>query len=491
MNKTPRKDEDEAMNGDSALPNLALTGLTADSRQVRPGYLFAAIPGTKIDGVHFVPNAVAAGATAILAPPGAIDPDTLDPSVTLVSDTNPRRRLAKMAARFYSPQPKLCVGITGTNGKTSVASFTRQLWSATGTLAASVGTLGIQGPGYPGGSGLTTPDPVDLHRELSRMAEADIDHVAMEASSHGLDQYRLDGVSFAAAAFTNLSRDHLDYHADMAAYRAAKFRLFRELLPNGGAAVINRETPEFDALQTIATERGLDLLSYGLDAGDIHCTKILARDGGFDLTLDVLGEAFEVDFPLPGRFQVENALAALGLLLATGSSARAAVPSLSRLEGVRGRLELAAKLQNGARVYVDYAHTPDALETVLETLRPHVDGRLHVIFGCGGDRDRGKRPMMGEIAARAADVAIVTDDNPRTEDPDAIRAEILAACPQAADIGDRGAAILEGLKGLRAGDVLLVAGKGHEQGQTVGQTVLPFDDVASVREAIAHLKVGR
>ncbi len=490
MTDRDEKDLDTPMNGDGALPNLPLTGLTADSRQVRPGYLFAAIPGTKVDGARFAREAVAAGAIAVLAPPGALDAADLGPEVTLVTDANPRRRLAKMAARFYRPQPKLCVGVTGTNGKTSVASFTRQIWAANGNRAASVGTLGIQGPGYPGGAGLTTPDPVDLHRQLSEMARGRIDHVAMECSSHGLDQYRLDGVAFAAAAFTNLSRDHLDYHADMAAYRAAKFRLFEELLPRGGAAVVNSRAQEFDALANIAGERGLELVSYGLEAGRIRCTRIVPRGGGFDMTLDVLGESYEVDFPLPGRFQIENALAALGLTLATGSQARSVVPLLARLEGVRGRLEPAGRLANGARIYVDYAHTPDALQTVLETLRPHVAGRLHVIFGCGGDRDRGKRPMMGKIAAEQADIRIVTDDNPRTEPADAIRQEILAACPDATDIGDRAEAIRHGVASLAAGDVLLVAGKGHEQGQTVGDTVLPFDDVAAVRAAVASLSGG-
>ncbi|MBP5857727.1 UDP-N-acetylmuramoyl-L-alanyl-D-glutamate--2,6-diaminopimelate ligase [Marivibrio halodurans] len=475
------------MNGDGALPHLPLTGLTADSRRVRPGYLFAAIPGTKVDGARFARDAVAAGAIAVLAPPGALDGLDLGPEVTIVTDSNPRRRLAKMAARFYSPQPKLCVGVTGTNGKTSVASFTRQLWAALGNPAASIGTLGIQGPGYPGGAGLTTPDPVDLHREMRDLARARIDHVAMEASSHGLDQYRLDGVGFAAAAFTNLSRDHLDYHASMEAYRAAKFRLFEELLPRGGAAVVNARAREFEALSNIAHERGLELHSYGLEHGRIRCLSIEPRGGGFDLALDVMGDRFRVDFPLPGRFQIENALAALGLVLATGSAVRVAVPLLARLEGVRGRLEPAGRRTNSARVYVDYAHTPDALETVLKTLRPHVAGRLHVVFGCGGDRDRGKRPMMGAVAADHADVAIVTDDNPRTEDAAAIRAEILPSCPDAIEIGERAEAIERAIAGLAAGDVLLVAGKGHEQGQTVGTTVHPFDDVEAVRKSLARL----
>lgn len=490
MSASNHKDDDDAMKGDGVLPDLPITGLTADSRQVRPGFLFAAIPGTVVDGARFAAEAVAAGAIAVLAPPGVLDARTLGPDVTLITDSNPRRRLAKMAARFHRPQPSVCVGVTGTNGKTSVASFTRQIWTHMGAPAASVGTLGVQGPGYPGGPGLTTPDPVDLHRMLCEMAEGGIDHVAMEASSHGLDQYRLDGVAFAAAAFTNLTRDHLDYHGTMEAYRAAKLRLFEELLPRGASAVVNTRAVEYDAIANIAHERGLELIGYGLENGRIRCLDLAPRGGGFDLALDVMGERYAVDFPLPGRFQVENALAALGLVLATGSSARLAVPLLSRLEGVRGRLELAGQTPTGARVYVDYAHTPDALETVLKTLRPHVEGRLHVVFGCGGDRDRGKRPMMGRIACEHADVQIVTDDNPRGEPPAAIRAAVLAACPDAADIGDRREAIYRGLRGLKPGDALLVAGKGHEQGQTVGDKVLPFDDATAVREAIQRLSEG-
>lgn len=479
------KEETEAeMNADRILPDIPLTGLTADSRQVRPGFLFAAIPGTVADGAAFIPDAIAKGAVAVLAPPG-IGAGTVGAGVTLVTDANPRRRLARMAAAFHAPQPDTVVGVTGTNGKSSVAGFTRQIWAATGLKSASIGTLGIEGPGYTGGEGLTTPDPVDLHREMAAMAASGIDHVAMEASSHGLDQHRMDGVRFAAAAFTNLSHEHLDYHATMEAYRQAKLRLFEELVPRGGACVVNTGAAEHDCIHNIAGERGLRVFSYGLVNGMIRVISAAESRGGYAATLDVMGERVDVDFPLPGRFQLENALAALGLVIATGTEARRAAQSLSRLEGVRGRMQLAGTRRNGARVFVDYAHKAEALKTVLNTLRPFVKGRLVVVFGCGGDRDTGKRPIMGRYAAEAADRVIVTDDNPRTEDAAAIRKAVLAGCPDALEIGDRAAAIAEGVATLNDEDVLLIAGKGHETGQKIGDTVLPFDDVEEARKAIA------
>lgn len=479
------KEETEAeMNADRILPDIPLTGLTADSRQVRPGFLFAAIPGTVADGAAFIPDAIAKGAVAVLAPPG-IGAGTVGAGVTLVTDANPRRRLARMAAAFHAPQPDTVVGVTGTNGKSSVAGFTRQIWAATGLKSASIGTLGIEGPGYASGEGLTTPDPVDLHREMAAMAASGIDHVAMEASSHGLDQHRMDGVRFAAAAFTNLSHEHLDYHATMEAYRQAKLRLFEELVPRGGACVVNTGAAEHDYIHNIAGERGLRVFSYGLVNGMIRVISAAESRGGYAATLDVMGERVDVDFPLPGRFQLENALAALGLVIATGTEARRAAQSLSRLEGVRGRMQLAGTRRNGARVFVDYAHKAEALKTVLNTLRPFVKGRLVVVFGCGGDRDTGKRPIMGRYAAEAADRVIVTDDNPRTEDAAAIRKAVLAGCPDALEIGDRAAAIAEGVATLNDEDVLLIAGKGHETGQKIGDTVLPFDDVEEARKAIA------
>lgn len=471
------------MNADRILPDIPLTGLTADSRQVRPGYLFAAIPGTAADGAQFIPDAVAKGAVAVLAPPG-VDSALVGPDVTLVTDANPRRRLARMAAAFHHPQPDTIVGVTGTNGKSSVAGFTRQIWTHLGLKSASIGTLGIEGPGYIGGEGLTTPDPVDLHCELAAMARDGVDHVAMEASSHGLDQHRMDGVRFAAAAFTNLSHEHLDYHETMEAYRQAKLRLFEELIPRGGTCVVNTGAVEHDTIANIAAEGGLRVLSYGLINGMIRVIEATEGRGGYAATLDLMGDRVTVDFPLPGRFQLENALAALGLTVATGTEPRIAAQTLPKMEGVRGRLQLAGTRRNGARVFVDYAHKAEALKTVLETLRPFVKGRLVVAFGCGGDRDTGKRPVMGRYAATYADKVIVTDDNPRTENAAAIRHAVLEGCPEAIEIGDRADAIYQGVSSLTDEDVLLIAGKGHEQGQKVGDTVLPFDDFDEAMKAI-------
>lgn len=474
------------MTNELTLPRMTLAGLSADSRKIKPGYLFAAIPGTAMDGRDFIADAIARGATAILAPPD-VTAESVGPDVTLVTDANPRRRLARMAAEFYAPQPEHTVAVTGTNGKTSVANFTRQLWEMLGRKGAYIGTLGIRADGFDHDGGLTTPDPVDLHELLHRIKLAGIDHVAMEASSHGLDMHRLDGLTVRAAAFTNLTRDHLDYHGSMEAYRAAKLRLFEELLVRDGTAVVNTGAQEYDTIANIAAERGQKVLSYGLLNGQLRTIKRQVTTDGFDLEIDVLGSRFAFSFPLPGLFQIENALAALGLVIATGADPKEAAPLLASLTGVPGRLQPAASLKNGATVYVDYAHTPDALSTVLAALKPHAAGRLHVVFGCGGDRDRGKRPMMGGIAADLADTVIVTDDNPRSENPATIRREILEACPGAADIGDRGEAIFRAMKALKTGDVLCVAGKGHEQGQTVKDRVIPFDDATCVRRCANRL----
>jgi len=465
------------MNG---LPGTPLAGLTADSRKVLPGYLFAALPGSKHDGRQFIRAAVAAGAVAVLAPEDT-DPSLIPEGVTLVTDANPRRRLARMAAAFYQAQPGTIAAVTGTNGKTSVASFTRQIWTALGHDAASMGTLGIVAPGMSAGPSLTTPDPVALHASLAELAERRIDHLAMEASSHGLEQFRLDGVRFTAAGFTNLTRDHLDYHGSMQAYLDAKLRLFNELLSSGGVAVVNADDPEFATIRDRVERRKLAMLSYGFGPSDLRCTKAATEAGGFQLQIDAMGTVFTVDFALPGRFQIANALCATGLAIACGASASHVVPLLSRLEGVPGRLQRAAILENEATVYVDYAHTPDALNAVLDAMRPHVTGRLHLVFGCGGDRDKGKRAQMGAIAAELADKIIVTDDNPRTEDPAAIRAQIMSSCRRAREIGNRAEAIAAAIERLEHGDVLIVAGKGHEQGQIVGDEVIPFDDSEVVR----------
>jgi UDP-N-acetylmuramoyl-L-alanyl-D-glutamate--2,6-diaminopimelate ligase len=461
------------------LPSVRITGMTADSRLVAPGYLFAALPGANADGRRFIADAVARGAAAVLAPRGTEWPPGVPPR-PLIEDCEPRRALARLAAVQAGAQPQTMAAVTGTNGKTSTVEFLRQIMQP-GRPSASLGTLGVIAPGHSGGGGLTTPDPVALAETLAGLAREGVRFAAIEASSHGLDQFRLDGVRLAAAGFANLTRDHLDYHGAMAAYRAAKLRLFGTLLPPGAPAVANaaldRET--MDALRDIARQRRLDLRTVGEDGEAIRLLAAVPHPGGQHLDLLVAGVRHTVDLALPGRFQADNALLAAGIALALGETA--AIDRLPALTGVRGRMELAATLPNGAAVYVDYAHTPDALERLLLALRPHTAGRLHLVFGAGGDRDRGKRPLMGEVAARLADAAIVTDDNPRTEDPAAIRAAILAASPGAREIGDRATAIAAGLDALRPGDVLAVAGKGHEQGQTIGAQTLPFDDAATIR----------
>jgi len=455
-------------------------GITADSRQVAPGFLFAALPGSAQDGRAFIADAVARGAAAVLAPAGTVWPAGVPPR-PLIEDPEPRRRLAQLAAGMAGPQPATVVAVTGTNGKTSTTEFLRQIWSLGGHRAASLGTLGLIAPGFPPGAGLTTPDPVALARTLADLAHARIGRAAMEASSHGLDQFRLDGVRLTAAGFTNLTRDHLDYHGTLALYRAAKLRLFADLLPSGAPVVLS-DTADAEthmALATIAARRRLDLRIVGETGDAIRLLRTARQPDGQLVTLEAAGARRELALALPGRFQVDNVLVAAALAMATGE--RDVLDQLPQLVGVRGRMELAARLPNGAAVYVDYAHTPDALERLLTALRPHTAGRLHVVFGAGGDRDRGKRPLMGAAAARLADAVVVTDDNPRSEDPAAIRRAILAACPGAQQIGDRARAIEAALNALGPGDVLAVAGKGHEQGQTIGGTVVPFDDVDVVR----------
>jgi UDP-N-acetylmuramoyl-L-alanyl-D-glutamate--2,6-diaminopimelate ligase len=478
-----------------AHPNPEITGLTADSRKVEPGFLFAALPGARVDGRAFVPQALRNGAAAILAPQGfqlkdwAQDAPARD--VNVLTDPDPRRRLARMAARFYDAQPDTIAAITGTNGKTSVASFTRQIWAALGYKAAATGTLGLTAPNMSSGPGLTTPDPVQLHKTLAELKSSGVDYLVMEASSHGLDQRRLDGVRVTAAAFTNLTRDHLDYHHTMAAYRSAKLRLFDTLLAPGGLAVAPAGAPETATLASIAAERGHKFLTYGRiessDAPiDIACRSATPRNNGWALSLEILGASYEIDFALPGAFQIDNALCALALVIGCGGDPAQATQALATLEGVLGRLEPVATCANGASVYVDYAHTPDALETVLRALRPHISGQLSVVFGCGGDRDTGKRPEMGAIAARLADQIIVTDDNPRSENAADIRAAILTACPNADDIGNRKRAIEKAIGALGPDDALLIAGKGHETGQIVGDNVLPFNDSEVARTAITQ-----
>ncbi|MQX36734.1 UDP-N-acetylmuramoyl-L-alanyl-D-glutamate--2,6-diaminopimelate ligase [Roseospira navarrensis] len=459
-----------------------ISGLTADSRAVAPGSLFAALPGRRADGRAFIPEALANGAVAVLAPDGT---PPLEGPARLITHDNPRKAFARMAARFHGRQPETVAAITGTNGKTSTALFTAALWRALGHAGGSLGTLGASATGFERPGALTTPDPVLLHEILAGMAAAGCDRLAMEASSHGLDQFRLDGVRVAAAAFTNLTHDHLDYHGSMAAYRAAKTRLFTEVMAPGGTAVLNADSPQSAALARACAARSVGVMTYGRAGEDLRLDDARPTAGGQDLRLTVLGQRVAVHLPVPGLFQAMNALAALGLVIASGADPVVAARALETLAGVPGRMQTVAALPDGAPVLVDYAHTPDALETVLRGLRPHAAGRLICVFGCGGDRDTSKRPEMGDIAARLADVAIVTDDNPRTEDPAAIRAAILAACPGGIEIGDRAAAIQAGVDMLAPGDVLVLAGKGHEPGQTVGDRVLPFDDAAQARAAVA------
>ena len=461
-----------------------ITGLTADSRTVQPGTLFAALPGSVHDGRGFIPEAVEAGAAAVLAPPD-VGPAAAAPAV-LVADDNPRRQLALMAAAFHGAQPETIAAITGTNGKTSAATFLRQIWVHLGEKAASMGTLGVSAgdASLDTGPSLTTADPVALHETLARMAGAGIDHLAMEASSHGLDQYRLHGVRLSAGALTNISRDHLDYHGSPEAYRRAKLRLFEELLPEGAAAVACYEAPDQERVAAIAVRRRLEFTTYGIEAGDIHCPQAEITGTGWRLTLSVAGRTIETEFPLPGRFQLQNALCSLALAIGCGADPETAAAALPGLKPVPGRMEVAARLANGASAIVDFAHTPDALRTALKALRPFVGDRLVVLFGCGGDRDQGKRSVMGEIAARFADDVIVTDDNPRSEDAAEIRRQVMAGCPGAREIGDRAEAIRAGIAALGPGDILVVAGKGHETGQIVGAETLPFNEFDAVHDAV-------
>jgi UDP-N-acetylmuramoyl-L-alanyl-D-glutamate--2,6-diaminopimelate ligase len=467
----------------NAAASLDLLGVTSDSRRVEPGFLFAALPGARVDGRHFIGDAVARGACAILAPEGTDWPPGVPPR-PLIEDREPRRRLAQIAALLAGPQPSHVVAVTGTNGKTSTVEFLRQIWALAGLRAASLGTLGVNAPGLGGGPGLTTPDPVVLADTLARLSALAIQHVAMEASSHGLDQFRLDGVRLVAGAFTSFTRDHLDYHGTFDAYRTAKLRLFADLLPLGSPAVASTalDAETLDALRHVAFRRRLSLGTVGEGGTAIGLIGVRPLPDGQILDLRVDGTRREAMLALPGRFQADNVLVAAALARATGLSQ--ALDLLPRLTGVRGRMELAARLPNGAAAYVDYAHTPDALERLLLALRPHTEGRLYVVFGAGGDRDRGKRPLMGAAAARFADIVVVTDDNPRGEDAGAIRTAVMAGCPGAREVAGREAAIASALSDLRPGDVLAVAGKGHEQGQIVGDTVLPFDDVHVIRALI-------
>ncbi|MEM1387160.1 MAG: UDP-N-acetylmuramoyl-L-alanyl-D-glutamate--2,6-diaminopimelate ligase [Pseudomonadota bacterium] len=469
---------------------VRVTGLSVDSRTVEQGHLFAALPGNRIHGGEFIQYALRMGAGAVLTDrQGAqiAQAELAASDAALIVAEDPRQTLAFAAALWFGMQPDIVAAVTGTNGKTSVATFTRQLWSHLGLKSVNLGTTGIEGA-YEAPLAHTTPEPITLHRLLMEVAEAGVDYVAMEASSHGLAQRRLDGVALAAAAFTNLSQDHLDYHESFEEYFQAKAGLFTRVLSDDGAAVVNIDDPKGPEIVDMATARGQDVLTVGRDAEANLRIRAQRYDAtGQDLRFDWNGRPRQARLDLIGGFQAENVLAAAGLVIATGCDPTRTFDMLPLLKGVRGRMELAAKRDNGAAVFVDYSHTPDALKTALKALRPHVLGRLVVVFGAGGDRDTGKRPMMGEAAARYADQAFVTDDNPRSEDPALIRRAVLSGAPEATEVGDRAEAILRGVDALGPGDALLIAGKGHETGQVIGDDVYPFDDVEQASVAVAAL----
>lgn len=471
--------------GRAMSPDPLITGVTADSRKVKPGFLFAAMPGSKVDGRAFVDGAIASGAAAILAPD-----DVTRADVPVIHAADLRRAYALAAAAFWGAQPPVCVAVTGTNGKTSVATFCRQIFARLGHRAASMGTLGVtvSQVGVPDRQitppGLTTPDAADVAELMAGLAADGVSHVALEASSHGVDQRRLDGVRLTAAGFLNLTQDHLDYHGTMGVYRAAKLRLFDTLLPAGGTAVLNADSDQFHVFAKTAADAGHAVLSTGEAGQGLRLTSRRLTADGQQLAIEHGGRAFDIRLPLAGAFQADNALVAAGLCIAAGESPADVLAALEHLKGAPGRLQHIGTGPRGGEAYVDYAHTPDGLETVLRALRPHTTGRLIVVFGAGGDRDRGKRPLMGGIAARLADIAIVTDDNPRSEVPAVIRAEILAAAPGAREVGDRREAIRAGVDLLGQGDVLVIAGKGHEQGQLIAGVTHPFDDVSETAAAL-------
>jgi UDP-N-acetylmuramoyl-L-alanyl-D-glutamate--2,6-diaminopimelate ligase len=469
--------------------SIAVSGLASDSRKVVPGGVFVAVPGTKADGMSFAPQALAAGAAALVGE-GA-RPADLPAGAAYVGVADVRRALALAAARLHPGQPERVVAVTGTSGKSSVADFCRQIFAGLGHSSASLGTLGVITSGGAAYGSLTTPDPISLHETLDRLAGDGIARLAMEASSHGIEQRRLDGVRLAAAGFTNLGRDHLDYHGTTEAYAAAKLRLFETLLPDGAPAIVNADGPYADVFMEGIRRRGLPLLTTGRAGEAVRLIE--ARSEGFSqhLAVEAFGRRIAVDLPLLGAFQVENALLAAGLVLAVEGegAAEATLAALAGLKGVSGRLERVGEVE-GALCIVDYAHKPDALANVLDALRPFTPGRLVCVFGCGGDRDRGKRPLMGQIAVEKADLTIVTDDNPRSEDPAAIRAEVLSGAKGAREVGNRAEAIRIAVSGLKPGDVLVVAGKGHETGQTIGDRTYPFSDHEEVRTAIAARQAG-
>ena len=462
------------------------TSLTSDSRKVTPGGLFAALAGAKTDGARFVADAVTRGAVAVLARPELAD-EAQALGVAFIADANPRLRLARLAAEFYGAQPDIVAAVTGTKGKSSIVAFLREIWTALGKPAASLGTVGVVGPKGATPLSHTTPDPVEIHALLAGLKKDGVDHLAIEASSHGLDQFRLDGVKILAAGFTNITRDHMDYHSSFEHYLAAKLRLINEVVAPDGIAVINADGEHADAFIAAAKQRDLRLITVG-EAGET--IKLTGRESLGDaqaMTVTFAGQTYKILLPLAGAFQASNALVAAGLAIGLGEDPSRVFAALAHLKGAPGRMEKVAFAASGAPIFVDYAHTPDSLEKVLQALRPHTKNHLHVVFGCGGDRDKGKRPLMGQIAAALADDVIVTDDNPRTENAALIRKAILAAAKGAREIGDRHAAIETAIAALQSGDVLVIAGKGHETGQYIDGNVIPFSDRdEAIKAAIRH-----
>ena len=470
--------------------DTTVTGLSVDSRDVKQGHLFAALPGARMHGAEFISFALRMGAAAVLTDREGqqIAKDALEQAeIPVVLAEDPRQALAYAAALWFERQPEVVVAVTGTNGKTSVATFLRQIWELIGHRAANIGTTGVEGT-VEMPSPHTTPEPITLHRMLSELAQAQVNHVVMEASSHGLAQRRLDGVHLSAAGFTNITQDHLDYHADFDDYFRAKLGLFDRVLPEDGVAVLNDADQKASFIRAVAEDRHLDVLNIGMrDSSDLRILSRRYDASGQDLRFDWQGQAVQVRLGLIGGFQAENVLMAVGLAIATGSVPTHVFDVLPKLKPVKGRMQHVATRKNGATVFVDYAHTPDAVETALKALRPHVLGRIIAVIGAGGDRDQTKRPLMGQAAAAHADVVIVTDDNPRSEDPEAIRRMVMAGCPDATEVGDRAEAILRGVDVLGPGDALLIAGKGHETGQVIGDSVFPFDDSEQASVAVAAL----
>ena len=469
--------------------NPPIAGISVDSRQVQPGTLFAAMPGSKVHGAEFIQYALRMGAVAVLtdAEGATLAADALaQAEVALVVTDAPREALSRAAALWYGAQPQTMIAVTGTNGKTSVSTFVRQIWIEMGLEAVNLGTTGVEGA-WTAPLAHTTPEPITLHRTLAEASANGITHAAMEASSHGLDQRRLDGVTLKAAGFTNFTQDHLDYHETFDAYFDAKAGLFSRVLPEDGTAVINIDDPKGVDMVAIARARGCEVITVGRDGGDLHLIGQRFDATGQDLRFSYRGKTYQKRLNLIGGFQADNVLLAAGLVIACGADPAHVFDTLPHLTTVRGRMQLAATRDNGGAVFVDYAHTPDAIATALQAMRPHVMGRLVAIVGAGGDRDRAKRPLMGQAAAAHADLVFVTDDNPRSEDPATIRAAVMEGAPEATEVGDRAEAILRGIDAIGTGDALLIAGKGHETGQTIGDDVLPFDDVEQASVAVAAL----